>query len=111
MRKDPHRNAWETSAGKKQTNLKKMKELTRAEEQIMQVLWDLEKAFVKEILQFIECGASCQGKIVRFNQDYYYEHEQEIRNFINQLRVVNELKEQRDKRDYYFEEEYKILTQ
>lgn len=26
-----------------------MKELTRAEEQIMQVLWDLEKAFVKEI--------------------------------------------------------------
>nr|WP_198010606.1 BlaI/MecI/CopY family transcriptional regulator [Odoribacter laneus] len=29
--------------------MKKMKELTRAEEQIMQVLWDLEKAFVKEI--------------------------------------------------------------
>lgn len=27
-----------------------MKELTRAEEQIMQVLWDLEHAFVKEII-------------------------------------------------------------
>ena len=28
-----------------------MKELTRAEEQIMQVLWDLEKAFVKDIIE------------------------------------------------------------
>ncbi len=28
-----------------------MKELTRAEEQIMQVLWDLEKAFVRDILE------------------------------------------------------------
>lgn len=27
-----------------------MRELTRAEEQIMQVLWDLKKAFVKEII-------------------------------------------------------------
>jgi BlaI family transcriptional regulator, penicillinase repressor len=27
-----------------------IKELTKAEEQIMQVLWDLEKAFVKEVL-------------------------------------------------------------
>ncbi len=27
-----------------------MKELTRAEEQIMQVLWKLEKAFVKEVI-------------------------------------------------------------
>lgn len=27
-----------------------MKELTRAEEQIMQVIWDLEKAFVRDIL-------------------------------------------------------------
>ncbi len=27
-----------------------MKELTRAEEEIMQVLWDLESAFVKEII-------------------------------------------------------------
>lgn len=27
-----------------------MKELTRAEEQVMQVLWDLERAFVREIL-------------------------------------------------------------
>lgn len=27
-----------------------LRELTRAEEQIMQVLWDLEKAFVKEII-------------------------------------------------------------
>ncbi len=28
-----------------------MKELTRAEEQIMQVLWELEKAFVKDIIE------------------------------------------------------------
>jgi BlaI family penicillinase repressor len=27
-----------------------MKELTRAEEQIMQILWDMEKGFVKDIL-------------------------------------------------------------
>ncbi len=28
-----------------------MKELTRAEEQVMQILWTLEKAFVKDIIQ------------------------------------------------------------
>ena len=28
-----------------------MKELTRAEEQIMQILWDIEKGFVKDILE------------------------------------------------------------
>ncbi len=28
-----------------------MKELTKAEEQIMQILWDLEKAFVKDIVE------------------------------------------------------------
>jgi predicted transcriptional regulator len=28
-----------------------IKELTRAEEQIMQVLWELEKAFVKEVIE------------------------------------------------------------
>ena len=28
-----------------------MKELTRAEEQVMQILWKLEKAFVKDIIQ------------------------------------------------------------
>ncbi len=28
-----------------------MKELTKAEEQIMQVLWDLEKGFVKDLLE------------------------------------------------------------
>lgn len=28
-----------------------MKELTKAEEQIMQILWDLEKGFVKDIIQ------------------------------------------------------------
>ena len=30
--------------------MKELKELTRAEEQIMQELWDLEKAFVKDII-------------------------------------------------------------
>ena len=33
-----------------------MRELTRAEEQIMQILWDLEKGFVKDILEKIEKG-------------------------------------------------------
>ena len=30
-----------------------MKELTNAEEQIMQVLWDLEKAFVKDVIELL----------------------------------------------------------
>ena len=30
-----------------------MKELTRAEEQVMHILWDLEVAFVKEIIELI----------------------------------------------------------
>jgi len=30
--------------------MKQIKELTRAEEQVMQVLWQLEKAFVKEVI-------------------------------------------------------------
>ena len=29
----------------------KLKELTKAEEEVMQVLWDLERAFVKEIIE------------------------------------------------------------
>lgn len=29
---------------------KKLKELTKAEEQVMQILWDLNKAFVKDII-------------------------------------------------------------
>ncbi|MBN1111578.1 MAG: BlaI/MecI/CopY family transcriptional regulator [Bacteroidales bacterium] len=33
---------------------KEIKELTRAEEQIMQILWKLEKAFVKEIVDEME---------------------------------------------------------
>jgi len=35
----------------KQTNEKLMKELTRAEEQIMQILWKIKKGFVKDILK------------------------------------------------------------
>lgn len=31
-----------------------LKELTRAEEQIMQVLWDLKAAFVKEVIEQLE---------------------------------------------------------
>ncbi|MBC7655255.1 MAG: BlaI/MecI/CopY family transcriptional regulator [Oligoflexus sp.] len=30
---------------------KEIKELTKAEEQLMQVLWDLKKAFVKEVIE------------------------------------------------------------
>lgn len=31
--------------------MKQIKELTRAEEQIMQILWQLKKAFVKEVIE------------------------------------------------------------
>lgn len=34
----------------KKMNIMELKELTKAEEQIMQVLWTLEKAFVKEVI-------------------------------------------------------------
>ncbi len=33
---------------------KKIKELTRAEEQIMQILWDMDKGFVKEMIARME---------------------------------------------------------
>lgn len=33
--------------------MKKLKELTRAEDQVMQVLWKLEKAFVKDIIEHL----------------------------------------------------------
>jgi len=35
------------------TKQKTMKELTRAEEQVMQILWELESAFVKEVIELI----------------------------------------------------------
>lgn len=35
---------------KRQLTNKKMRELTRAEEQVMQILWGIEKGFVKDIL-------------------------------------------------------------
>lgn len=31
--------------------MKELKELTRAEDQVMQILWELEKAFVKDIIE------------------------------------------------------------
>lgn len=31
-----------------------MKELTKAEEQVMQILWDIEKGFIKDILEQME---------------------------------------------------------
>ncbi len=34
----------------KKMNIMELKELTKAEEQIMQILWALEKAFVKEVI-------------------------------------------------------------
>ena len=36
-----------------QKKLKAMKELTRAEEQIMQILWDLGKGFVNDVLEHL----------------------------------------------------------
>ncbi len=33
--------------------MKQIKELTRAEEQIMQILWQLEKGFVKEVIDLL----------------------------------------------------------
>ncbi len=42
---------WPESSRFKVLNLKKMKELTKAEEQVMQLLWRLEKAFVKDLME------------------------------------------------------------
>ena len=42
---------WASSLPKLKYILMDIKELTKAEEQIMQVLWDLKKAFVKEVIQ------------------------------------------------------------
>ncbi|HOH99552.1 MAG TPA: BlaI/MecI/CopY family transcriptional regulator [Bacteroidales bacterium] len=36
------------------TNSKKFNELTRAEEQVMHILWDLEKGFVKDVVERFE---------------------------------------------------------
>jgi predicted transcriptional regulator len=33
--------------------MKDLKELTRAEDQVMQILWKLEKAFVKDIIEYM----------------------------------------------------------
>jgi BlaI family penicillinase repressor len=33
--------------------MKELKELTRAEEQIMQVIWDLDKCFVRDIIELL----------------------------------------------------------
>lgn len=49
-----------------------MKELTKAEEQIMQVLWQLEKAFVKELIEKLpepKPAYSTVATIVRILQD------------------------------------------
>ncbi|HNW96786.1 MAG TPA: BlaI/MecI/CopY family transcriptional regulator [Bacteroidales bacterium] len=34
--------------------MKKVKELTKAEEQVMQILWKLEKAFVKDVMEHFD---------------------------------------------------------
>ena len=34
-----------------------MKELTKAEEQVMQILWDVEKGFVKDLLEKLNINA------------------------------------------------------
>lgn len=49
-----------------------MKELTKAEEQIMQVLWDLDRAFVKEIIDKLpdpKPAYNTVSTIVRILQD------------------------------------------
>ncbi len=49
-----------------------MKELTKAEEQIMQVLWDLDRAFVKEIIDRLpdpKPAYNTVSTIVRILQD------------------------------------------
>jgi len=33
--------------------MKELKELTRAEDQVMQILWQLQKAFVKDIIEYM----------------------------------------------------------
>ena len=45
-----------------------MKELTKAEEEIMQVLWTLESAFVKEIID-VGCGGAVGGLRAQIHGD------------------------------------------
>lgn len=42
---------WASSLPKLKYKIMDIKELTKAEEQIMQVLWDLKEAFVKEVIE------------------------------------------------------------
>lgn len=42
------------STGSKNLEHKEMRELTRAEEQVMQVLWKIKKGFVKDILEHFD---------------------------------------------------------
>lgn len=49
-----------------------MRELTRAEEQVMQILWDIEKGFVKDILEHFDepkPAYNTVSTIVRILQD------------------------------------------
>ena len=52
-----------------------MKELTKAEEQIMQILWDLKKGFVKDILERLpdpKPAYNTVSTIVRILQDFFH---------------------------------------
>lgn len=58
-----------------------MKELTKAEEQIMQVLWELEKAFVKEIVDKLPApkpAYNTVSTIVRILQDKGFVNHEEF---------------------------------
>jgi len=54
-----------------------MRELTRAEEQVMQVLWKIKKGFVKEILEYFDDpkpAYNTVSTIVRILQDKGFVH-------------------------------------
>jgi len=54
-----------------------MRELTRAEEQVMQVLWKIKKGFVKDILEYFEDpkpAYNTVSTIVRILQDKGFVH-------------------------------------
>ena len=54
-----------------------MKELTRAEEQVMQLLWKLGKAFVKDIMELMPTETKYQNNI--------YTRKQKLRKIMNQV--------------------------
>lgn len=64
------------------------------------------KGFLHEILNLIEQGITCSREIVRFKSDYYYENKDDLNNFFQQKKIVDELKLEQSKRNNFYQQEH-----